>query len=77
MTTVNAFLRFRQLLPQRTRYTATIDAINTDGTSNGTTRDGGKVKVIGDSVEVGLKAWIEDSRIVGEAPDLTEYSEYV
>jgi hypothetical protein len=77
MTTVNAFLRFRQLLPQRTRYTATIDAINTDGTSNGTTRDGGKVKVIGDSVEVGLKAWIEDGRIVGEAPDLTEYSEYV
>lgn len=77
MTTVNAFLRFRQLLPQRTRYTATIEAINTDGTSNGTTRDGGKVKVIGDSVEVGLKAWVEDGRIVGEAPDLTEYSEYV
>jgi len=77
MTTVNAFLRFRQLLPQRTRFTATITAINADGTSNGTTRDGGKVKVLGDSVGVGLKAWIEDGRIVGEAPDLTEYVELV
>lgn len=55
MTTVNKFLRFRRLLPQRTRYTVTIAAVNSDGTSIGTTRDGGKVRVLGDSVAVGTK----------------------
>jgi hypothetical protein len=39
--------------------------------------DRGKVKALSDSVEVGLKTWIEDSGIVGEAPGLTEYAEYV
>ena len=77
MTTVNAFLRFRRLLPQRTRYTATIDAVNSDGTSTATTRDGGKVRLIGDTLTAGTKAWIEDGRIVGEAPALQEYVELV
>lgn len=77
MTTVNAFLKFRQLLPQKTRFTITITTVNSDGTSAGVTRDGGKVKVLGDSVGVGLKAWVEDGRIVGEAPSLTEYVELV
>ncbi|RKR79626.1 hypothetical protein C7436_1077 [Marinobacter nauticus] len=77
MTTVNKFLRFRRLLPQRTRYTITIAAVNSDGTSIGTTRDGGKVRVLGDSVAVGTKAWVDDGRIVGEAPDLPEYSELI
>ena len=77
MTTVNKFLRFRRLLPQRTRYTVTIAAVNTDGTSIGTTRDGGKVRVLGDSVSVGTKAWVDDGRIVGEAPDLQEFSETI
>ena len=77
MTTVNAFLRFRRLLPQRTRYTATIDTVHSDGTSTATTRDGGKVRVIGDTLTAGTKAWIEDGRIVGEAPALQEYVELV
>ncbi|MDO6747221.1 hypothetical protein [Gilvimarinus sp. 1_MG-2023] len=77
MTTVNKFLRFQALLPQRTRYTATIKAINSDGTSTAETRDGGRVRVAGTSVAVDGKAWIEDGRIVGEAPVLTEYLELV
>lgn len=77
MTTVNKFLRFRSLLPQSTRYTITVDAINSDGTTNGTTRDGGKVRVKGDSVAVDSKAWVENGQIVGEAPDLPEFVEYV
>lgn len=77
MTTVNAYLRFRRLLPQTTRYTATIDSNNGDGTSTGTTRDGSKVRVIGESVGPGSKAWIEDGRIVGDAPNLTEYIQYL
>lgn len=77
MTTVNAFLRFRRLLPQKSRFTITVTAKNSDGTSDGTTRDGGKVRVLGDSVDVGQKAWVEDGRIVGEAPNLIEYIEHV
>ena len=77
MTTVNKFLRFRRLLPQRTRYTITVTEIKSDGTTVGTTRDGGKVRVLGDSVAVGLKAWVDDGRIVGEAPDLPEFIENI
>ena len=77
MTTVNAFLKFRQLLPQKTRFTITITTVNSYGTSAGVTRDGGKVRVLGDTVAVSSKAWVEDGRIVGEAPTLTEYVELV
>lgn len=77
MTTVNKYLRFKRLISTEVRYTVTIDSINNDGTSNGTTRDGGKVRVLGDTVAVGDKAWVKDGRIVGEAPELPEYVEYV
>lgn len=77
MATVNSYLRFKSLLPQNSRYTITVTAINADGTSTGTTRGGGTVRVRGTDVAVSDKAWVENGRIVGEAPSLTEYVESV
>lgn len=77
MTTVNKYLRFKRLIGTEVRYTVTVDAVHSDGTSSGTTRDGGKVRVLGDTIAIGNKAWVKDGRIVGEAPVLTEFVEYV
>ena len=77
MATVNSYLRFQALLPKSSRYTITVTAVNSDGTSTGTTRGGGSVRVAGTEVTVGNKAWVEGKRIVGEAPTLTEFIEYV
>lgn len=77
MATVNPWVRFQQLLPRSARYTVTIDAVRSDGTSEATRRDGAKLRLKGDSVPAGEKAWVEGDRIVGAAPDLPASTQYV
>ena len=77
MATVNPWTRFQRLLPRAGRYTVIITAINADGTSYATRRDGQKVKLKGGLVAVGQKAWVEGVQIIGEAPDLPTSIQYV
>lgn len=77
MATVNPWARFQRLLPRAGRYTVTITQINDDGTSLATRRDGAKVRLKGVLVEVGKTAWVEGEQIIGEAPSLPSYVQYV
>ncbi len=77
MATVNPWTRFQRLLPRAGRYTVTITAVNADGTSYATRRDGQKVRLKGGLVAVGRKAWVEGVQIIGEAPDLPTAIQYV
>ena len=69
----NIFTKFKQLIPAAAMEVATVEAVNTNGTSTVTTANGGAAKVLGDTVAVGKKAVIKDGQIQGEAPDLTYY----
>lgn len=77
MATVNSWARFQRLLPRAGRYTVTINTINNDGTSYATRRDGQKVRLKGTLVEEGKRAWVEGEQIIGEAPSLPSYVQYV
>lgn len=69
--TNNAFTQFQALIPKSITVVVTIDAINADGTSTATTLAGTTVRVTGDSVAVGSKAFVKDGAIVRKAPDHT------
>lgn len=69
--TINAFNKFQALLPQSPRSVITITAVNANGTSTGTTSAGVTVNVVGDSVSVGQKAFIQNGQIVRQAPNIT------
>lgn len=77
MATVNPWTRFQRLLPRAGRYTVTIKTVNDDGTSLATRRDGATVRLKGDSIQAGEKAWVEGEQIVGKAPDLPSGTQYV
>ena len=51
----------------------TVAAVGTDGTSTVTTAAGGTLRVLGDSVAVGDKAYVRDGVIIGEAPNMNHY----
>ena len=69
----NLFVKFKSLLPKSPLEVVTVATVNTNGTSTVETANGGTATVKGDSVTVGRKAFIKDSQIQGEAPDLTYY----
>lgn len=49
----------------------TITSKNGDGTSNATTLAGTAVIVVGESVDVGRKAYVKNGEITRQAPSLT------
>lgn len=69
----NLWARFRRLLPGDPLIVVTVAGINGDGTSTVTTPGGGAIRVIGNSVAVGDKAYIKGGAIIGEAPNLQHY----
>ena len=77
MATVNPWQNFQNLLPKSTRYIVTVDTVYGDGTSMATRRDGQQVRLIGDSISPGSKAWVDGDTIVGDAPALTTSTEYL
>ena len=77
MATVNPWVRFQNLMPRAGRYTVTISAVNGDGTSMATRRDGQTVRLKGGLVAAGGKAWVEGEQIIGEAPNLPSVTQYV
>lgn len=66
----NLYQAFQNLLPRDRLQAGTVIDHNADGTSTVTLPDGGLLRVTGQSVAVGKKAFIQSGRIQGEAPDL-------
>lgn len=70
----NVYVRFQRLIPREPLQIGTVAALNTDGTSTVTLPSGGSLRVRGQSVAVGLKAFIRAGDVIGEAPSLTSYT---
>lgn len=69
--TTNAFNRFQSLVGIQSTDVVTITVINGDGTSQATTLAGATVNIKGDSVAVGQNAFVRNSEIIRQAPNLT------
>jgi len=69
----NLYRQFIALLPDDQLMVATVDAHNADGTSTVTLLGGGTTRVRGTSVGVGLRAFIENGQVQGQAPSLVYY----
>jgi len=70
----NVYVRFQRLLPREPLQIGTVAALNADGTSTVTLPSGGSVRVRGQSVAVGSKAFIRNGEVIGEAPNLSAYT---
>lgn len=74
MATVNPWKRFISLLPGGSRTVGEVISISTaTGTSIIELRNGVQIAARGTDVAVGLKAFIIDGQITGQAPSLPQY----
>lgn len=71
---MNPWVQLTRLMAPGAKQIVTVASVGTDGTSVVTLRSGGDVRVAGDSVAAGQKAFIQGGRIVGRAPDLPAFS---
>lgn len=71
---INAYRGFRELLPESPLIIGTVAAHNPDGTSDVTTLAGGTIRVRGQTVAPGLKAFVRNGLIEGQAPDLPSFN---
>jgi hypothetical protein len=67
---MNLWKRFRDLLPKDPLLVGTVLTHNSDGTSTVQFPGGGQALVKGQTVAVGLAAYVQGGWIKGEAPDL-------
>lgn len=66
----NPWVKFGALIAPGAKAIVTVAAVNVDGTSIVTLREGGSLRVQGDSVTQGAKALIQGGSIIGAAPAL-------
>ena len=71
---MNPWVKFAQLLAPGAKQIVTVSSVGTDGTSVVVLRNGSAVRVAGDSVAAGQKAFIQNGRVIGRAPDLPAQS---
>jgi len=67
---INPWKRLEQLLPQDPLLVGDVIAHNIDGTSTVQLLDGRELRVRGQTVAVGQKAFIQGGEIRGQAPNL-------
>lgn len=67
---MNAWAKFRALLPADPLLVGEVIAHNDDGTSTIELPGNIPIRVQGQTVAVGLQAFAQGGRITGEAPDL-------
>ncbi len=67
----NAYSNFQNLLGRSPIQVVTITTVNSNGTSQATTPSGATITVKGDTVTAGNNAFIRDSEIIRQAPNLT------
>jgi len=70
---MNLWKRFQDLLPKEPLLTATVAAHNSDGTSTVQFPGNGIARVKGQTVAVGLMAYVQGGWIKAEAPNLPVY----
>lgn len=74
MSTVNPWKRFIGLLPGGSRTVGTVTSVNLqNGISVITLRNGSQISAKGTGVARGLKAFVVDGQVVGQAPGLVQY----
>ncbi len=66
----NLWAKFKSLIPEEPLIIGTVSSINADGTSTITTYTGGTMRIKGQSVAVGAKAFVRFGEITGPAPSL-------
>lgn len=66
----NLWTKFKSLIPEEPLIIGTVSSINADGTSTITTFTGGTMRVKGQSVPVGAKAFVRFGEITAAAPNL-------
>ncbi len=74
MATTNPWKQFEGLLPRAIRFTGTVTAHHSNGTSSVTLRDGSLINAKGQGVAIGEQALIEKGAIVRPVPSLTTYT---
>lgn len=70
MRKINKWARFDDLIADDPVQVGTVTAHNADGTSTILYVGGGLVRLPGQTIPVGTKAFVGKGRIIGEAPDL-------
>ena len=73
----NIWSRFQRLSYKKDVRIGTVTAFLSGGLSKLTDVYGQTFTAVGQSVSVASKAYVEDGVVVGEAPTITEYTEYV
>ncbi|WP_022949509.1 hypothetical protein [Methylohalobius crimeensis] len=66
----NPWKRLEQLLPNNPLLAGDVILHNSDGTSTVSLPDGREIRVRGQSVAVGKKAFVQSGEVRGEAPAL-------
>lgn len=77
MIPTNIWKTFSGLMPSRKWLIGNVTAHNADGTSTFYSLDGQLIRPIGQDVEVGGMAFVEDGRIIGAAPELESVEQSV
>lgn len=67
---VNSWRAFLQALPGTREIIGDVIEYNDDGTSTIATLDGRLIRARGQDVTIGLRAFVNEGRVTGEAPDL-------
>lgn len=73
----NLYKRFIELLPGRREIIGDVIEHNDDGTSTIATLDGQWIRARGQDVDVGLRAFVNDGRVTGQAPNLPSVTQEV
>lgn len=71
---MNTWAQFKSLLPSDPLLVGEVLSHNADGTSSVELPGAITIRVQGQTVAVGLQAFVQTGRIVGEAPNLTGYT---
>jgi len=71
---MNAYARLRALLPGKPLWVGEVLSHNDDGTSTIELPGGVTIRAQGQIVAIGDRAFVEGSRVTGEAPDLPFFS---
>lgn len=70
----NLWNLFDSLLPKTSLIVAQVAILHGDGSSTVTDAAGNSFRVLGDTVQVGNNAFVQDGRIIGDAPSLPSYT---
>lgn len=71
MIAANLYRRLAELLPQAPLLVGQVSSHNADGTSTVQLPGGGTLRVRGQGVAVGQKAFVRDGVVEGAAPNLS------